>query len=179
MRTQCKVLYVNNCLNPSFSPCGEVCCSTIGFFFKLLMHLDVAYLKYYPFFSPIFTYFHYVFIFIHSHASERPLEHGIPFVGERGVKGGTIRGWRVGVCQQRDGGNMGLHFAGGTLCQEFRRYSQPATRSLGDIIWGVGPYQCVRWGPPSVKQCQELYHPRVTNTSAAISVTVRMRIVRV
>ena len=37
VHTQCKVLYVSNYPNPSFSPFVEVCCSIIGGF-KLLVH---------------------------------------------------------------------------------------------------------------------------------------------
>ena len=53
VRTQCKVLYVGNYLNPSFGPFAEVCCSIVGFF-KLLMHS--AYDKFEL--SFIITYFH-------------------------------------------------------------------------------------------------------------------------
>ena len=37
VRTQCKVLYVCNCLNPSFGPFSPVSCSRTGFF-VLLVH---------------------------------------------------------------------------------------------------------------------------------------------
>ena len=53
VRTQCKVLYVSNYLNPSFGPFAEVCCSIVGFF-KLLMHSGYDKFE----LSFIITYFH-------------------------------------------------------------------------------------------------------------------------
>ena len=53
VRTQCKVLYVGNYLNPSFGPFAEVCCSIVGFF-KLLMHSGYDKFE----LSFIITYFH-------------------------------------------------------------------------------------------------------------------------
>ena len=60
--TQCKVLYVGNYPNPSFSPFAEVCCSIIGGF-RLLVHSGYSVFK----LLSIFTYFHlFVPIFTHS-----------------------------------------------------------------------------------------------------------------
>ena len=66
VRTQCKLLYVANDLNPSFGPFSQVCCSG---FFRLLAQ-DAAHLNCHPFsaifshFSPFFTWFYRTFFVI-------------------------------------------------------------------------------------------------------------------
>ena len=48
VRTQCKILYVGNYLNPSFDPFSQVCCFRTGFL-RFLCIEDVAHLNCYPF----------------------------------------------------------------------------------------------------------------------------------
>ena len=55
VRTQCKVLYVGNSLNPGFGPLSRVCCSMTGFL-RFLCIEDVAHLSCDPF-STIFSHF--------------------------------------------------------------------------------------------------------------------------